>query len=71
MISAGVRIYALGALALGVVGLIWGDFALLAWSGIAEQLALTGSAWVAADSLLRRNGPRLAMRDSRNLTARA
>jgi uncharacterized membrane protein len=29
MISFGVRMYALGALALGLVGLVWGDFALV------------------------------------------
>lgn len=42
----------------------------LNWVMNAMNLALTGSAWVAADSLLRRSGPRVALRDSRNLTAR-
>jgi hypothetical protein len=36
MISARIRIYALGAPTLGVVGLIWGDFA-LAWLPVSPE----------------------------------
>jgi hypothetical protein len=36
VISAAIRIYARGALTLGVVGLIWGDFA-LAWLPVSSE----------------------------------
>jgi hypothetical protein len=29
MVTVGIRVYALGAVALGLVGLVWGDFALV------------------------------------------
>ena len=37
MITLGVRVYGLGALALGVIGLVWGDFALV-WQPVPQGL---------------------------------
>jgi len=51
MLGFGIRVYALGAIALGVVGLVWDDFALV-WQPVPQGIAARALlAWVFAAAL--------------------
>ena len=52
MVPTGIRLYGLGAIALGAVGIAWGDFA-LQWQPVAAWFpARTGLAYVFAAALV-------------------
>lgn len=52
VLTVGIRVYALGAIALGTVGLLWGDFALV-WQPVPEEMpGRTPLAYLFAAALL-------------------